>query len=96
MVYGTFFSEAKLSKPIGCSLENLHSLLRSFKYLHTTRLSRLTSQFNTIGFNIAVYKYIIAITLSKGYIELPSSFEIVSSDNNSLIVSTPDPRDLYI
>jgi hypothetical protein len=68
-------------KPIGCSLEDLQGLLKWIKGYQ--KASFYCSGFRSES---TVCNYIKLITLSKDNIKLPKDFEIVSSDNNSLIL----------
>jgi hypothetical protein len=76
-------------KAVGCTLEDINTIVESHKkeFCDYCRSSIVSIQ-NI--FNTSICKYIAVMTLSKGNIELPSSFEIVSSYNNSLILYIPN------
>jgi hypothetical protein len=90
MESGTLFSNE--IKPIGCTLEDINTLVESYKkeFCYYYRLCFSSFLSGEARFHTLVYGYIKTITLSKGYIKIPSSFEIVSSDNNSLILHIPN------
>jgi hypothetical protein len=92
---GSLFMPSEVSpnefKPIGCSLENLQKLLRWIKEFQTTHFNH-----RNFDFDFVVCRYIIWNTLSKSNIELPSNFEVIKSDNNSLILRAPNFTDLIL
>jgi hypothetical protein len=74
-------SEIRLT---GCTLENLVDLLESHKFFY--REASQNPQFYNPRFHDRICEYIKALTMSKDNIRLPKDFEIVSSDNDSLIL----------
>jgi hypothetical protein len=84
MAPGTLFINRL--KIIGCTLEDINTLVESSK----EKFRDLYSIHSSRHFELVVSNYIKIMTLSKGNIELPSNFEIVSSDNNNLILRAPN------
>jgi hypothetical protein len=84
MTAGTLFPHE--IKPIGCTLEDINTLVESSK----EKFRDLYSIHSSRHFELVVSNYIRIMTLSKGNIKIPSNFEIVSSDNNNLILRAPN------
>jgi hypothetical protein len=75
--------------PIGCTLESVHNLVESHKKEFGDFCKSNIIPIQNL-FNRKICEYIAVMTLSKDNIKLPKDFEIVSSDNNSLILYIPN------